>query len=75
MKPEVITEHMLGVATRMAKDKVPNIRFNVAKCLQVIISRVDAQVVQEHIKPVLQDLQEDSDPDVKSYATQTLAHC
>ncbi len=72
MRPEIITEQMLGVALKMAQDPVPNIRFNVAKTLQIIIPRVDSKVVQEHIKPCLMELMDDADPDVKFFASQTL---
>ena len=37
---EVIEEVMMPVVTKMAEDAVPNVRFNVAKSLTKITSRV-----------------------------------
>lgn len=74
MPSEVIAEDMLGVCLNMASDKVPNVRFNVARTLQTIIPKLDPNVVRVHIKPCLEKLQkEDTDTDVKQYATQALA--
>ena len=52
----------------MAQDPVPNIRFNVAKTLRVLIPHLDANSNDTKIKPVLMKLHEDDDVDVKFYA-------
>ncbi|KAL0483370.1 serine/threonine-protein phosphatase 2A regulatory subunit [Acrasis kona] len=71
---ELIAEKMLGVALNMSKDPVPNIRFNVAKTLQIIIPRVEPRIVQDQIRPCLTVLSQDDDPDVKYFAAQALHH-
>ncbi|KAM1080323.1 hypothetical protein EV1_014868 [Malus domestica] len=43
-----------------SKDRVPNIKFNVAKVLQSIIPIVDQSVVEKTIRPCLLELSEDS---------------
>lgn len=55
--------------------QVPNIRFNVAKMLQRLLSLVEPYVVEQQIKPCLQRLNEDSDVDVNYYAKVALAAC
>ena len=55
--------------------QVPNIRFNVAKMLQRLLSLVEPHVAEQQIKPCLQQLMEDSDMDVKYYAKVALAAC
>jgi serine/threonine-protein phosphatase 2A regulatory subunit A len=59
----------------MASDTVPNIRFNVAKTLQSLIPLLDNNVIQTQVKPCLTKLYEDSDRDVKYYATLALQAC
>jgi serine/threonine-protein phosphatase 2A regulatory subunit A len=68
---EVITEQqILATALRLCNDEIPNIRFNVAKALEVLASRLQVYpggqaVVESEIIPALQKLQEDSDADVR----------
>jgi serine/threonine-protein phosphatase 2A regulatory subunit A len=72
---DVITDKMLPTVIKLSKDKVPNIRFNVAKCLGIISSKVNINEVQQTIKPCLSHLQNDKDQDVKFYASQALIMC
>lgn len=68
---QVIAEdQILATALRLCNDDIPNIRFNVAKALEVLASVLQndpsgKQIVQSEIIPALQKLQEDSDPDVR----------
>jgi len=55
--------------------QVPNIRFNVAKMLERLMPLLEAQVMDQTVRPVLQELKEDSDTDVRFYAGQALAAC
>lgn len=57
----------------LSKDPIPNIRFNVAKALEVLATVLSEQeggkeVVQESILPALNTLKDDSDPDVRYFA-------
>jgi len=72
---DVICDSMLPLVIRMATDQVPNIRFNVAKTLRVLIPLLDGAVVQKTIKPTLTTLFEDVDRDVKYFAGQALQLC
>lgn len=70
---DVLCNSMLPVVVGCAKDKVPNIKFNVAKMLEKLIPLVDASVVEHTIKPCLLELNEDPDADVRFFAKQALA--
>lgn len=78
LNTETITEQqILATALRLCNDEIPNIRFNVAKALEVLASVLqnDAagqEVVQQEIIPALQRLQEDSDADVRYFATRAM---
>eukprot|EP01087_Luapelamoeba_hula_P024695 TRINITY_DN949_c0_g1_i1.p1 TRINITY_DN949_c0_g1~~TRINITY_DN949_c0_g1_i1.p1 ORF type:complete len:586 (+),score=99.05 TRINITY_DN949_c0_g1_i1:135-1892(+) len=70
---EVIVNSMLPLVIRMADDAVPNIRFNVAKTLHTLIKHLDAKTLSDRVKPCLTKLYEqDSDRDVKFFASQAL---
>ena len=69
----IIDQTLLPVVIRMASDPVPNIRFNVCKTLQIIIKLVDDSIVEKKIKPTLNGLLEDTDNDVKYFASQALS--
>jgi len=70
-----VNQSMLPIVLRMASDKVPNVRFNVAKTLQILIGLVDSTVTQSRIKPTLTKMQDDTDRDVKFYASQAVQLC
>ncbi len=71
----VIQESLLPWVFELAKDVVPNIRFNVAKTLQMLVPLLDSTVVINKVKPLLQKLAEDSDKDVRFFAAQALQVC
>eukprot|EP00898_Chlorokybus_atmophyticus_P001885 jgi/Chlat1/2698/Chrsp180S08752 len=72
---EITCQTMLPVVVNAAKDKVPNIKFNVAKMLQGLIPIVDHSVVENTIRPTLLELHEDPDVDVRFFAGQALQVC
>jgi serine/threonine-protein phosphatase 2A regulatory subunit A len=66
----IIRDTVLDAALNLVNDPIPNIRFNVAKCLEtlaaVLAGSPDGQdLVQRRIIPTLKKLQEDSDADVR----------
>lgn len=69
---EILTDTMLPLVLKLAEDKVPNIRFNVAIALGEVIPLVDASVAVEKIKPVLETLTKDGDNDVRYFSSQSL---
>lgn len=72
---DVFVGTMLPVLVGCAKDRVPNVKFNVAKVLQRVAPLVDNSVVQQTIKPCLSELCEDADVDVQFFARQALHAC
>lgn len=66
---------MLLSLVAIAQDPVPNIRFNVAKTLEVVATKVDAAVVESAVKPCLVALLQDSDSDVVYFSTRALEKC
>ena len=66
---------MLPVVVASSEDKVPNIKFNVAKMLKQLIPLVDNSVWNEVIKPCLLSLSEDEDVDVRYFANQAINSC
>lgn len=66
----IIRDTVLDAALALAQDPIPNIRFNVAKCLEtlagVLAGNPEGQdIIQRRIMPMLKKLQEDSDADVR----------
>ncbi len=67
---QIIRDTVLDAALSLASDPIPNIRFNVAKCLETLAgvlagSPEGQEIVQRRIIPTLKKLQEDSDADVR----------
>uniref|UniRef100_M4F1T3 Uncharacterized protein n=1 Tax=Brassica campestris TaxID=3711 RepID=M4F1T3_BRACM len=64
MGSEITCSKFLPVVAEASKDRVPNVKFNVAKLLQSLIPIVD--------QSCLVDLSEDPDVDVRYFANQAL---
>ena len=69
---DVLCNSMLPVVIACSQDKVPNVKFNVAKMLKQLIPLVDTTILNETIKPCLLNLSEDGDTDVRYFAKQAL---
>ena len=74
---QIIRDTVLDAALSLSTDPIPNIRFNVAKCLEtlagVLSDSPDGQeLIQRRIIPALKKLQEDSDADVRYFATKAM---
>ena len=61
---------MLPTVLGMASDSVANVRFNVAKTLQQISTVVPASALQSQVRPCIEKLNNDSDFDVRYYASE-----
>ena len=73
---DVTVARLLPVVIDCAKDRVPNIKFNVARLLQeLVIPLVDAKVIETVIRPCLTERAADGDSDVKFFAGQALRSC
>jgi len=74
---EVIRDSILAVLLSLMADPIPNIRFNVAKSLEVIAQTLGnlpegPDVSQQRIVPAVESLKNDSDADVRYFANRAL---
>ena len=69
---DAIKTTMLPLILKMADDKVPNIRFNVGKCLEKMVPFLDKETYEERIKPTLEKMAKDADHDVSYHAIQAM---
>lgn len=70
---DVVRSSVLAVVIALVSDRIPNIRFNVAKALEVLAVSLGQQsggkeLVVEGILPSLEKLRGDADPDVRFFA-------
>jgi len=80
LSPEVIQGAVLQTVLTLVDDPIPNIRFNVAKSLEVLAATLlesgpmGQEVIQRTIVPVVETLKEDTDADVRYFASRALEH-
>lgn len=74
LPPAVLTKQFLSIVLGMANDRVPNIRFMVAKSLAIFLGSNDPKTNQQ-IQITLKQLQQDEDKDVRDFAEITLQKC
>ncbi|ORX54629.1 ARM repeat-containing protein [Hesseltinella vesiculosa] len=77
LSPEIIKEDVLPTVLQLVEDPIPNVRFNVAKCLEILtpILRNDPStevLATSQVKPALQKLNDDTDTDVRWFAEKAL---
>jgi len=77
LNTEVIRESVLGTVLSLVSDPIPNIRFNVAKALEVLATTLAAssdgkELAHTRIVPAVQTLKNDTDPDVRFFAGKAL---
>lgn len=69
---DIILEQILPFIEHLNDDKVPNIRFNVAKAYYVVVEKLGkndyANLINNSILPKLNELIKDEDPDVRYFA-------
>ncbi|KAF1795252.1 HEAT, type 2 [Phytophthora cactorum] len=73
MTPETIQALLVPLVVELAQDPVPNIRFNVAKTLEVLGPKVDAEACVATVTPCLTAMLQDSDVDVVFFAQRALS--
>lgn len=64
MSPAQVAQKILPGILLLSRDTVPNIRFNAAKALGVLVSITEPAVVTSKVRPALNLLASDSDADV-----------
>jgi serine/threonine-protein phosphatase 2A regulatory subunit A len=79
LSPDTVKELIVPAVLQLTKDPIPNIRFNAAKCLEVIIpilkKSANHPTVTEVIKPALSKMTEDNDQDVRYFGQRALVLC
>jgi serine/threonine-protein phosphatase 2A regulatory subunit A len=68
-----IRSSVLPTIISLSADRIPNIRFNVAKAFEVLSTSLGsqsggAQLVQSEVIPAVEKLRQDSDADVRFFA-------
>jgi len=74
-KGEAATQTLLPICMKLAKDGVPNVRFNACRALEALVPKVDKAILANEVKPRLAELGSDKDADVKFYSKAALAAC
>jgi len=70
-----LDKHLVPMVVMMSEDIVPNVRFNVAKTIQVMhkpCASVSSTALKESLVPCLHRLLIDEDPDVKFFAKKAM---
>ena len=73
VSPSALSDTLLPVLARFAHDPVPNLRFSVARALEALAPRLDANARSAVAKPLLQGLSLDREADVQHFALRALA--
>jgi serine/threonine-protein phosphatase 2A regulatory subunit A len=77
---EAINDGVLQTVLGMTQDPIPNIRFNVAKCLEALATTLaktgkeGKDVARSKILPAIDALRNDPDADVRYFASKALAN-
>lgn len=71
---EIVSEEIIDALLHLATDPIPNIRFNVAKSLEVVATTYGKtpegkDLAQQKVVPALDELKTDQDADVRYFAT------
>ncbi|KAM3172219.1 hypothetical protein ACTXT7_015002 [Hymenolepis weldensis] len=66
--PDMLPNSLLPAITKLSSDAVPNVRFKVAQVLGKLAPFLNAEAMQNYVKPTLEKLGADSDADVIFYA-------
>ena len=80
MNLEAINDGILQTILGMVQDPIPNIRFNVAKSLEVLATTLaktgteGTEIAKTKVIPAIQTLQNDSDADVRFFASKAIAN-
>ncbi|EGD72487.1 phosphatase 2A regulatory subunit A beta isoform [Salpingoeca rosetta] len=74
LTPDIVAGKLVPMTLSLSKDKIPNIRINVAKTLRVILQRLKhTPHLRPEVKTTLDTLAQDPDVDVSEYAKEALS--
>lgn len=73
----ILREEIIAPLLTLAQDPIPNIRFNVGKCFEVIGTSFGKEgdgkeFVAQQVIPALEQQKNDQDADVRYYSTRAL---
>ena len=66
----LLTSRVIPALTTLARDPVPNVRFNAAKALGAVAARLEPGQAAVGVAPTLSTLMGDKDTDVRFFAGQ-----
>lgn len=69
---EITERLLLPTVLNMASDNVANVRFNVAKTLAILGPKLNSATMQAQVKPILGKLNDDTDFDVRYFASEAV---
>ena len=77
MTLDIISGDILDTLLQLGQDPIPNIRFNVAKSLEVLAATFgntpeSKQLIRQKVLPILEAQKNDQDADVRYFATKAL---
>jgi len=72
---EVLLTSLLPAVVKGGQDGVPNVRFNAAKVLEQMLPFLNTSMVDQLVKPHLNQLMSDPDQDVRYFATKAMNAC
>jgi len=72
---EVLSTLLLPAVVKGGQDGVPNVRFNAAKVLEQMLPFLNTSMVDQLVKPHLNQLMSDPDQDVRYFATRAMNAC
>ncbi|KAF7255632.1 hypothetical protein EG68_06745 [Paragonimus skrjabini miyazakii] len=70
-RSELLHKHLLPTIIQLGRDPVPNVRFKVCQILGKLGHLLDSNTIQTFVKPSLESLGADADPDVMYFAKES----
>jgi serine/threonine-protein phosphatase 2A regulatory subunit A len=72
LSTEIVTDKILPILIKNARDDVPNVKLVAVRIIKSLLLKLDQNSVNSQIKPLLQELSNDNDKDVKYFAQEAL---
>jgi len=72
LSTEIVTDKILPILMKNSKDDVPNVKLVAVRIIKSLLLKFESNTVNNYIKPLLQELSNDVDKDVKYFAQEAL---
>ncbi len=74
---DVVRNHILPILSKLVVDRIPNIKFNVAKAYEALSgvlkqSPEGRELIEQQVKPYLDTLSNDDDSDVQYFSNKAI---